>query len=113
MNQTVTILAGGRGANSQVLWRWKHSDMWIAECPALAQVVQAESWSEMIETIQEVQDSLMRELYKHGELQQFLSSRGWALAGVLPPHPTEQFIPRFDVPFELLHAAEVERRATA
>jgi predicted RNase H-like HicB family nuclease len=108
MSQLITIQAA-------IQWRWGRNtdDVWIAECPALAQVVQAESFSEMLRTIEEVQNSLMQDLYEEGELDEFLSKHGWRQTLALPSPITSAPTPRFEVPFELLHQENERRRASS
>lgn len=84
---------------AKLMWKWgrtKHGN-YVAVCDPIAQTVQAAKFSELLETIQESLDSTFRELLSTGDLERFLSDRGWSSD---TPAPHNRNV-RFEVPFDL------------
>jgi hypothetical protein len=84
----------------KLLWKYGRTKQgnYIAVCGPIAQTVQADKFSDLLETINEALDSTFRELLSSGHLEQFLRDRGWSSQ---LPAPTERKNLRFDMPFEL------------
>lgn len=70
----------------------------IGVCEALRQTVQAASYRELLETMNEALDSTFRELLSTGDLPKFLRDMGWTTVRHVP---RAQRNIRFDMPFEV------------
>ena len=69
---------------------------WVGICQPLQLTVQAETWIELMETIGETLDAVLKDLLASNELPRFLKDRGWQAMGPMPNRPEDV---RFDVPF--------------
>lgn len=56
------------------------SGHWIGVCDALKIVLQAESETEMANSVQESLDLIFADLIEEGELEQYLTDLGWQTA---------------------------------
>ena len=85
--------------NAQLHWKYGRtkSGNFIAVCDPIAQTVQADSFNDLVDTIQEVVSGTFKELFSTGDLEKFLHDRGWSMKG-LPEQPKPRNL-RFDVPF--------------
>lgn len=91
--------------NAAISWvagRDPLSEAWIAACDPLGLTVEAETWSELLGTIEEVQDHMFRTLLVEGTPEHFLRDRGWEMAGPMPTDVDDPRAVRFDVPIQLL-----------
>lgn len=63
----------------KLLWKWGRTKRgaYIAVCDPIAQTLQADRFSELLESINEALDSTFRELLSTGELHKFLRARRW------------------------------------
>lgn len=68
---------------------------WIAECPSLKLVVEGDSWQDLMASIDETLDLMLKDLLQTGELDQFLRAHGWQLMQRIPGSRTRF---RFDIP---------------
>lgn len=91
--------------HGQLLWRYTRdprSDRFVAVCDALKITAEAETWSKLVEVVNEEVNALFRDLYEEGQLDRFLRSRGWSpfpytpLPGSMPAEGM-----RFDVPMDM------------
>jgi len=73
------------------------SKFWIAICEPLKLTVQGETWRDLLESISDTLDLLVRELRHTGDLERFLGEHGWKLTAV--PKPSANV--RFDIPFKV------------
>ena len=87
--------------------RTKHGN-YVGICDAIGQTVQANRFSELVQTINEALDSTFKELLSSGDLEKFLRDRGWKSAHL--PTPQQSRNVRFDIPFELNELKGVQRR---
>jgi len=69
---------------------------WVAICDPLKLTVQAETYSDLMESIGETLDAVLSDLLATNELDRFLSDHGWKL---ITPLPEKRKNLRFDVPF--------------
>lgn len=73
--------------------------IWAGVCDPLGLTVEGESWSELLQNIDETMNLMLRDLLKRGELNRFLRARGWSpvrVANIKSPARV-----RFDVPFRV------------
>jgi predicted RNase H-like HicB family nuclease len=92
---------------AKITWKWvktRHGK-YVAICPALGQTVQAETFGDLVESMNEALDSTMRELMDSGNLNHFLKERGWKAVMPEQRHKPHQRV-RFDVPYGLKHVRE-------
>jgi hypothetical protein len=94
-----------------LVWQWGRSQRghYIAVCDPIGQTVQADKFSELLESISEVVNSTFRELLSTGDLEQFLRDRGWKSES---PLPSRQKNVRFDMPFDLTGVNTRDFKAT-
>jgi hypothetical protein len=93
MNATVHI-------QGSLIWKWGRtkSGGYIAICDPIGQTVESDKFGELLEMIQEALDSTLRELFSSGDLENFLSERGWKAE---KPIVSAQRNVRFDMPFDV------------
>ena len=86
--------------SGRLLWKWGRNKCgnYIAICDAFAQTVQAEKFGELLASMDEAVDSTLRELYETGDLEHFLTERGWTAAEAMPKKRDGV---SFDMPFRL------------
>ncbi|SPF56945.1 hypothetical protein SBA4_990011 [Candidatus Sulfopaludibacter sp. SbA4] len=85
---------------TQLEWKcFRGNENWIAFNDALKLTVQAETWSELMESINETLDAVLEDLVHTNDLQKFLVDHGWQIAS---PLPVEMDNVRFDVPFSVV-----------
>ncbi len=90
-----------------VQWKAFHdpaSKYWVAVCDPLMLTTQGATWSELLESIGDSLNLLLRELFNTGDFDRFLKEHGWKLQGEIPRRRSNL---RFDVPFEV---DQVKRR---
>ncbi len=84
-----------------VVWKDRTTGMWVGACDPLKLTAEGETHGDLMQDIDGVLQDLFRELVGSGDLERFLSDRGWRKETVQVPLPTG--IPledmRFDVPF--------------
>jgi predicted RNase H-like HicB family nuclease len=73
---------------------------WVAACDPVGLTLEADTPAELESLIIEGQQLLFEDLFRDGELEQFLRERGWALNGPLPVSVPQGGL-QFDVPFEV------------
>jgi hypothetical protein len=78
---------------------------WVATCEPLALTIQSETWAMLMEDIAQTLNALFIDLLEDGELERFLSDRGFRVVGALPPEREDLW---FDVPFNPLMASQVD-----
>jgi hypothetical protein len=69
---------------------------WVAICEPFALTIQSETWALLMEDFAQTLNALFIDLLEDGELERFLSDRGFQILGPLPPKPDDIW---FDVPF--------------
>ena len=87
---------------SNLLWevvRDLHTGRFIGACRALNLNAVGDTWAEFQEGANEAIQVLLEDLFKEGELQEFLARNGWRALTPLPKRGAAA--PRFDVPFSL------------
>lgn len=84
--------------NANLQWRYTigKGGNYVAVCDPLKLTLQAPTWAELMEDTADVLDAIFTDLLNSQELDRFLRSHGWALAGQIPARPDEV---QFDVPF--------------
>jgi len=83
------------------VWQDKQSSYWIAVCDPLGLTVDGESIDDLIKTLLEAQRLLFTDLLEEGDMDRFLTKRGWVMARPSVSIPNEP--PTFDIPFELAY----------
>lgn len=74
--------------------------MWVAVCSELGLATEDKSLDELYESVLETMELLFRDLAKEGDLDEFLSERGWRYSGdINVPEP------RFFIPWQITMAA--------
>ena len=75
---------------------------YVGICDSLGLTLQADTWADMMDEIGDVQAALFRDLCAEGELDRFLSARGWRAIGDVYEGAV------FDLPFlpQLVAAAD-------
>ena len=83
-----------------VCWRG-NGGHWIGICDPLKLTAQADTWFELMESIGETIDSVMKDLLQTGDLYRFLQDHGWKPRNPIPKQLTPEEIAdyRFDIPF--------------
>jgi hypothetical protein len=76
---------------------------YVAICAPIAQTVQADSFTDLMASMNEALDSTLRELLSTGDLENFLREHGWVAQSALPKRNANV---RFDVPFNLKQVRE-------
>ena len=92
---------------AEIQWLFQKTERgnWLADCALLGLTIQSASPAELAEDISDALGLLFRDLLSSNELDSFLRSHGWSRTRVeLPTEPSEV---EFEVPFELLAAANV------
>ena len=87
---------------SNLLWevvRDLHTGRFIGICRALNLNAVGETWAEFQEGANEAIQVLLEDLFKEGELEEFLTRNGWRTLTPLPGRGAA--VPHFDVPFSL------------
>ena len=84
------------------------AENYVAFCDAMKLTVQAETWSELMETIDESVGAVLEDLLKTKELPQFLREHGWNMATPLPENLDEGV--HFDVPFSVMIQQQRDQR---
>ena len=84
-----------------LVWKWSRtsSGNYVAFCDSIAQSVQASTFGELFETINEALGSTFNELFSSGDLAAFLQEHGWKSVD-LPMDDGKKDV-RFDMPFDL------------
>jgi hypothetical protein len=80
------------------LWCRTKTGNYLAICNPLAQTVQADTFRELLETMDEALNSTLNELFSTGDLNKFLHERGWSFMTPIPP---QQRNVRFEMPFDV------------
>lgn len=62
----------------------KEPGHWVAICDSLKLTAQAQTWAELLATCDEIIQELFKDLHGAGDLDKFLSSRGWKTLSRLP-----------------------------
>ena len=75
------------------------SQRWIATCAPLALTVEGETYSDLMESISETLDMALRDLFETGDLNKFLTERGWT---PVTPIPGKSHDVRFDIPWKVI-----------
>lgn len=75
------------------------SGTFMAACPSLKLVLEADTYAELSRTVEEGLGLLFEDLLEDGELEQFLRERSWRLRDPLPDDHAGLC---FDIPFYLL-----------
>ena len=97
----------GFNIEAEIAWRAIRDDSgWVGICDALKLTAQGETWSDLNETIDDIQQDLFVSLLAEGSLADFLQANGWTPTKPLPPSKTEGVV--FDMP-----ARVVPQRAVA
>ena len=73
------------------------SGVWVGVCPPLALTIQGETWADLMESIADALDALIKDLFEDGELEQFLKEHGWTLSKQIQQDALADSW--FDVPF--------------
>lgn len=85
-----------------VLWqvaRDQTTGRFVGICRELNLNAVGDTWAEFQEGANEAMQMLLMDLFKEGELEKFLTTKGWR---TLTPMPTRgSATPKFDVPFSL------------
>lgn len=92
---------------AQIAWRAmrdRKTQAWVGICDALKLTVEADTWSDLQQTIDEVQQALFSDLLTEGELERFLRDHGWSPVGPLPQRSEHERV-RFDMPWALMRDA--------
>lgn len=82
--------------------------VWIAECIPLGLTVEADTFGELNQAIDQSLNLLMVDLLATGELDGFLKNKGWTVLGRLAKDLPRKKV-RFDIPFTV----EIDERAAA
>ena len=82
----------------------KRSHFWVGTCPPLQLVAQGQTYTELVEAINECLQALFSELMETGDLEDFLREHNWQPTTALPNKPNSRV--RFDIPYE------IKRRST-
>ena len=101
MTTTITVNAN----ISWVVGRDLRAQVWVGWCNQLKLTAQADSFGEMLETINEIMTTMMETLLEEGQLEAFLRRHGWGLAQPVPAAPAGDV--GFDVPFSIDRAEPV------
>lgn len=90
--------------NGQVQWEVARtaSGVWLGVCRPLGLTMQGESLDELLASINDSVQLLLRDLLESGELDAFLKHRGWRLV----PGVQQEGQVEFDVPIALLVRAD-------
>jgi len=91
---TVTI-------QGNLLWlcaRDKDAGLWVAQCPALRIMAEAETYAKLQQAIDECIQALFADLVQTNEFDGFLREHNWVLGSPMPPKTSRV---RFDVPYEI------------
>jgi len=97
-----------------LLWevvRDPHGGRFIGVCRALNLNAVGDTWAEFQECANEAIQVLFEDLFKEGELEEFLSRKGWRALTPLPPRGAGA--PQFDVPFSLQRRDRFEELVSA
>jgi predicted RNase H-like HicB family nuclease len=89
------------GINANLFWlvaQDRRSHFWVANCPPLQIVAEGETYSELLEAIDNCLQALVSELMGTGELASFLREHDWQLN---TPLPAKRSGVRFDIPYEI------------
>jgi predicted RNase H-like HicB family nuclease len=78
------------------------SGAYVAVCEPLGITLGGDTWSEMLDTIQDGVKLLLEDLVESGDLDRFLRTRGWHLRGELP-RDARRF--EIDLPYEVVRDA--------
>jgi predicted RNase H-like HicB family nuclease len=79
------------------------SQQWIAVCDPLSLTASGKTWAILQDEIDEAINLLLLDIMKAGELDRFLSDRGWRLAGRPPSDPQARV--HFDLPSHVIARA--------
>ena len=81
--------------NGNAEWKIQktQSGLYVGICDPLGLTVQADTWAEMMEVINDAMEMLFSDLIETKEFEQFLSERGWVADG---PREIDS---KFDLPF--------------
>ena len=74
----------------------KPAGLWVAECPPLQILAQAETIGQLKERINECIQALFADLLATGEFAGFLREHNWTTSNPLPPRSSRV---RFDIPY--------------
>lgn len=91
--------------DGQVQWRVTKTDTdrWLAVCDPFGLCMEANSLDDLHANINETIQLLFEDLFEDGELEEFLTARGWTAKPIVPE--TDRDV-AFEVPFELLVQSE-------
>jgi hypothetical protein len=78
--------------------RDRASGQWIGVCDPIGLTVSGDTYSELVESINESVDAVFADLLISGDLAEFLEMRGWKVAEVNSPDGEEGGI---DAPFQI------------
>jgi predicted RNase H-like HicB family nuclease len=99
---------------ANLLWevaRHPSTGRFIGVCRPLNLNAVGDTWAEFQECANEALQVLFADLFKEGELEEFLRRNGWRVLTPLPARSSPT--PRFDVPFSLERRARFEELVPA
>jgi hypothetical protein len=97
---------------ANLTWQVAHdvrAEMYVGFCEPLNLNAIGETWVEFQQCANEAIMLLFLDLFRSGELEQFLRNNGWRASTTLPPRGVE---PQFDVPYDV-HRTDVEELIAA
>lgn len=91
--------------DGQVQWRVTKTQtgQWVAVCDPFGLCMEGESLDDLHANINETIQLLFEDLFEDGELEKFLTDRGWTAQPIVPESDGRV---GFEVPFELLVQSE-------
>jgi hypothetical protein len=90
---------------AQVTWHYKYdaeARVYMGICPALNLNAIGDTWIDFQDCVNDAMGALFRDLFRDGEFEQFMRSKGWQ-SGPLPVGAT----PRFDIPYDTRQTQEL------
>jgi hypothetical protein len=76
----------------------KNARLWVAECPPLQIMAEADTLPKLRESINDCIQVLFADLLATGEFEGFLREHNWTTATPLPPRTSRV---RFDIPYDI------------
>src|SRR5260221_2860447 len=94
-------------ATTNVQWNFfQEEGQYVALCEPMGRTAVGETNSDMLETIQDISNHLMRDLVKRGEFEIFLRAKGWSQVGLRTDLPPDQMM--FDLPTDIVQRTASE-----
>lgn len=77
---------------AKVFWKFQKtkSGQWVGTCDVLKSIVQSETFSELVEDIEQTMMALFADLDASGELDQLVQAQGWAMQRIPATGPTPE-----------------------